>query len=83
MLLVDEVLAVGDQAFREKCLARMSELRARGCSIVVVSHDLELVRGFCDRACLLREGAVAAEGMPSEVVARYAEAPVPEAARAV
>jgi len=83
VLLVDEVLAVGDQAFREKCLARMSELRARGCSIVVVSHDLELVRGFCDRACLLREGAVAAEGMPSEVVARYAEAPVPEAARAV
>jgi len=83
VLLVDEVLAVGDQAFREKCLGRMSDLRARGCSIVVVSHDLDLVQRFCDRACLLLEGRVAAEGTPCEVVARYAEAPLPEAARAV
>src|SRR5262249_47993259 len=83
VLLVDEVLAVGDQAFREKCLARMSELRARGCSIVVVSHDLELVRRFCDRACLLRDGRVAAEGTPVAVIARYVEAPPREAARAV
>src|SRR5262249_40169544 len=83
VLLVDEVLAVGDQAFRDKCLARISELRARGCSIVVVSHDLGLVERFCDRACLLLQGRVAAEGAPSDVIARYAEAPAREAARAV
>jgi len=72
ILLVDEVLAVGDRAFQEKCLARMSELRARGCSIVVVSHDLALVQRYCDRAYLLVDGRIAAEGGPAEVVARYA-----------
>jgi ABC-type polysaccharide/polyol phosphate transport system ATPase subunit len=71
ILLVDEVLAVGDRAFQEKCLARMSEVRARGCSIVVVTHDLDLVQRFCDRACLLVEGRIVAEGGPGEVAARY------------
>ena len=73
VLLVDEVLAVGDRAFQEKCLARMSEVRGRGRSIVLVSHDVELVQRFCDRACLLVEGRVAAEGAPGEVAARYCE----------
>jgi ABC-type polysaccharide/polyol phosphate transport system ATPase subunit len=71
VLLVDEVLAVGDRAFQEKCLARMSEVRARGGSIVVVAHDLDLVQRFCDRACLLVEGRIVAEGAPAEVAARY------------
>ena len=71
VLLADEVLAVGDRAFQEKCLARMSEVRARGCSIVVVTHDLDLMQRFCDRACLLVEGRIAAEGAPAEVAARY------------
>jgi ABC-type polysaccharide/polyol phosphate transport system ATPase subunit len=71
ILLVDEVLAVGDRTFQEKCLARMAELRSRGCSIVVVSHDLPLVQRYCDRAYLLVEGRIAAEGDPAEVVARY------------
>jgi ABC-type polysaccharide/polyol phosphate transport system ATPase subunit len=72
ILLVDEVLAVGDGAFQDKCLARMAELRSGGCSIVVVTHDLGLVQRFCDRAYLLVGGRVAAEGDPAEVVARYA-----------
>jgi ABC-type polysaccharide/polyol phosphate transport system ATPase subunit len=71
VLLVDEVLAVGDRAFQQKCLARMSEVQARGRSIVVVAHDLDLVQRFCDRACLLVEGRILAEGAPDEVVARY------------
>jgi ABC-type polysaccharide/polyol phosphate transport system ATPase subunit len=71
VLLVDEVLAVGDIAFQEKCLARMSEVRAQGRSIVVVSHDLDLVRRLCDRACLLVHGRVVAEGRPDLVAARY------------
>jgi len=84
ILLVDEVLAVGDRAFQEKCLARMSELRSRGCSIVVVSHDLALVQHYCDRAYLLVDGRVAAEGQPAKVVARYArEGASIEQARAV
>jgi len=84
ILLVDEVLAVGDRAFQEKCLARMSELRSRGCSIVVVSHDLDLVQHYCDRAYLLVDGRVAAEGEPAKVVARYArEGASIEQARAV
>jgi ABC-type polysaccharide/polyol phosphate transport system ATPase subunit len=77
VLLVDEVLAVGDRAFQEKCLARMLEVRARGCSIVVVAHDLDLVRRFCDRACLLVEGRIVAEGAPAEVAARYCRPGVP------
>jgi ABC-type polysaccharide/polyol phosphate transport system ATPase subunit len=84
ILLVDEVLAVGDRAFQEKCLARMSEVRASGRSIVVVSHDLDLVQRFCDRACLLVEGRIVAEGKPAEVVARYCREGVRmEAAHAV
>ena len=71
ILLVDEVLAVGDRAFQEKCLARMSEVRRSGRSIVVVAHDLELVQRFCDRACLLVGGRIVAEGEPADVVARY------------
>jgi len=77
ILLVDEVLAVGDRAFQEKCLARMSELRARGCSIVVVSHDLDLIQRFCDRACLLVNGRVTAEGAPREVAACYGRDGIP------
>jgi ABC-type polysaccharide/polyol phosphate transport system ATPase subunit len=84
ILLVDEVLAVGDRAFQEKCLARMSELRSHGCSIVVVSHDLDLVQRFCDRVCLLVDGRIAADGEPSAVVARYCrEAVAAEPAHAV
>jgi ABC-type polysaccharide/polyol phosphate transport system ATPase subunit len=73
VLLVDEVLAVGDQAFQQKCLARMAEVRARGCAIVLVSHDAGLVQRTCDRACLLVRGAVFAEGEPGPVLARYGE----------
>ena len=83
VVLVDEVLAVGDRAFQEKCLARMSEVRARGGSIVVVSHDLSLVQRFCDRACLLVEGRIVAEGAPHEVAARYCRGAAPEAVHAV
>jgi ABC-type polysaccharide/polyol phosphate transport system ATPase subunit len=49
----------------------MSELQSRGRSIVVVSHDLDLIQRFCDRACLLVDGRVAAEGEAGEVAARY------------
>ncbi|MBI5504796.1 MAG: ABC transporter ATP-binding protein [Deltaproteobacteria bacterium] len=71
VLLVDEVLAVGDEAFRVRCSARIADLRAGGTAIVLVSHDLFLVEREADRAVWLDAGRVVAEGAPSDVVARY------------
>ena len=71
ILLVDEVLAVGDAAFQKKCLDRVADLRAAGCTIVMVSHDAALVRDMCNDALWLREGTVAAFGDAKPVVADY------------
>jgi ABC-type polysaccharide/polyol phosphate transport system ATPase subunit len=71
VLLVDEVLAVGDVRFQEKCLGRMDSFRAQGATIVLVSHDPGLARRMCDRAVWLEAGQVAAEGPPGEVLDRY------------
>ena len=73
ILLIDEVLAVGDERFRQKCLTRMDEVRSRGTTIVLVSHDLPTLERMCDRACLLVHGRLDAEGEPGKVVARYRE----------
>ena len=75
LLLVDEVLAVGDHAFQEKCLARIDELRAAGITILFVSHDAALVRRLCVRALLIEGGALAADGPVEEVLARYEQLP--------
>ena len=71
ILLVDEVLAVGDAAFQKKCLDRISDLRNGGCTIVMVSHDAALVQDMCNDALWLREGAVAAFGDAKPVIAEY------------
>lgn len=71
LLLVDEVLAVGDQDFQRSCLLKMDELRSEGCTIVIVTHDLATVTSVCDRALLIEHGTVAASGSPVEVVYRY------------
>jgi len=68
ILLIDEVLAVGDLAFQRKCLGRIAQFKAEGCTIVLVSHDLSAVRQLCDEALWLRRGKVAAYG-PAELVA--------------
>lgn len=73
ILLVDEVLAVGDAAFQEKCLAKMREFQAQGVTMVLVTHALELVQKFCQRALLLNGGHLVAEGPPEAVVQRYTE----------
>ena len=72
VLLLDEVLAVGDQEFQEKCFATFERFRDEGKTIVFVSHDLEAISSFCDRALLLDGGVVAALGSAQEVVGRYA-----------
>ena len=71
VLLVDEVLAVGDQEFQAKCLAHVRELLEQGCAMILVAHDLELVRRHCRRAILLRGGQVAAAGEAGGVIAAY------------
>jgi len=71
ILLVDEVLAVGDQAFQARCLDRISEMKRRGVTIVLVTHDLDAVRSLCDRAMWLDEGKIQAEGAVDLVVEQY------------
>ncbi len=71
VLLIDEVLAVGDEAFTRRCLDRLARMRQRGITMVLVSHDLDLVTSFADRAVYLKTGQVAAQGAADAVVARY------------
>lgn len=71
ILLLDEVLAVGDAAFQEKCLARIEALRRAGTTIVFISHDLAAVERICDRVILMRHGEVAGTGRPREIVNEY------------
>ncbi len=73
IVLLDEVLAVGDERFQHKCLDRMQALSAAGKTIVFVSHNLGAVSMLCNRACLLWGGQVMAEGNPADVAARYRE----------
>jgi teichoic acid transport system ATP-binding protein len=74
VLLLDEVLAVGDVAFRAKSMKTMQELLDKSGTIVFVSHSLESVEGFCDRVLWLEDGRVMAEGDSVEVVGLYKEA---------
>ena len=71
ILLVDEVLAVGDAEFQVKCLQRIQELRDRGVTSLFISHDLTAVERLCDSAILLEAGKIAATGAPALVVGAY------------
>jgi ABC-type polysaccharide/polyol phosphate transport system ATPase subunit len=71
VLLVDEVLAVGDQAFQSKCHQRIAELRREGTTILFVSHDANIVRRMCDRVIWLDRGRVRSMGDPDDVIADY------------
>jgi ABC-type polysaccharide/polyol phosphate transport system ATPase subunit len=71
VLLVDEVLAVGDEYFQHKCYAKIAEFRGAGKTIVLVSHDIGLISRLCDRAIWLDEGRVAASGTVRDVATAY------------
>jgi lipopolysaccharide transport system ATP-binding protein len=71
LLLLDEVIAVGDLRFREKCMERIDELKAGGTSLLFASHDLEQVAEQCDRALWLEDGEVRLAGSADEVVEQY------------
>ena len=71
ILLLDEVLAVGDAAFQVKCFERIRALRDMGTTIVFISHDLNAVESLCDRALLLSSGEITADGPASDVISQY------------
>lgn len=71
VFLVDEILAVGDEPFRAKCLARIELLRREGRTLVVVSHDLDLVSRLCTRGIVLASGRVVADGPVAQTVAAW------------
>ena len=68
ILLVDEVLAVGDAAFQKKCLGKMESVASLGRTILFVSHNMIAVRNLCSRVIWLRDGAISQSGVTSRVV---------------
>lgn len=73
VLLIDEILSVGDEPFQRKCLTRIREMHAAGKTLVVVSHDLNMVSELCERGILLRDGKVAFDGDSKQAVALMRE----------
>jgi len=71
ILIVDEVLAVGDAAFQRKCVAKMGDVASEGRTVLVVSHNMATVDGLCSRAIRLEQGRVEADGNPSDVIDGY------------
>ena len=71
ILLIDEILSVGDQHFQEKCFNKMRELKKEGKTMVFVTHSMESVRNLCDRAVWLYDGKVRMDGNTNEVVDEY------------
>ncbi len=82
VMLIDEVLAVGDAAFQQKCFEEFENIRARGCTVLLVTHDMPSVQRFCDRAMLLEHGQVIVTGDTDVVGNRYLELNFSEEARA-
>jgi ABC-2 type transport system ATP-binding protein len=74
LLLIDEILAVGDVTFQQKCMEKFVQFRDDGRTLVLVTHDTSSVRNFCDRAIWLDHGVVKANGSPADVIDQYTEA---------
>jgi ABC-type polysaccharide/polyol phosphate transport system ATPase subunit len=81
ILVIDEVLAVGDAAFQQKCFDEFARIRERGRTVLLVTHDMGAVQRFCDRAMLLENGRMVEIGDPERVGNRYLELNFSEAAR--
>jgi ABC-type polysaccharide/polyol phosphate transport system ATPase subunit len=71
ILLMDEILAVGDAAFQQKCFARIEDFRRQGKTIVFVSHNASSIRMICNRAILIHDGKIAKDGATDQVLAQY------------
>lgn len=73
ILIVDEILSVGDEAFQRKCTDRITGFRENGATVLMVSHNLDLIAGMCNRAAWLDHGKLIHMGNAEEVVAKYRE----------
>jgi len=82
ILILDEVLAVGDAAFQQKCFARIENFRRAGKTILFVSHNMNQITEYCDRVIMLDRGKIVADGSAAEVVETYKHLTVPELATA-
>ena len=71
ILLIDEILAVGDVNFQAKCFNRLREIKGKGTTIVIVSHSLEQIEQICDRSIWIHEGHIYAEGNPKDIHPQY------------
>lgn len=83
ILIVDEVLAVGDASFQQKCLGKMEEVSRSGRTVLIVSHNMTIIEGLCERAILLEKGRVAKIGKTQSVVEGYADAIRSQASMAI
>lgn len=73
ILLIDEVLAVGDHNFQKKCLTRFDEMRRNGTTIVLVTHDTKTIDSLCDEAVWIDDGIVKGMGLPRDIVKQYSD----------
>jgi len=71
ILLIDEILAVGDAGFQAKCFNKLKEIKAKGSTIVIVSHNLGQIEQICEKSCWIHKGRIAAAGIPREVHPQY------------
>ena len=71
ILLIDEILAVGDQHFQDKCFAKLQELKKSDKTIVIVSHSLDSIKKLCNRAVWINQGRIEKDGKTEEVVKEY------------
>lgn len=71
IFLVDEILAVGDEAFRDKCMKKMRSFQKRGISTVFISHNLSVVKKFCDRVIYIKDLTIVQDGKPDDVIESY------------
>lgn len=71
ILIIDEILGVGDAGFREKCFERIRQFRESGKTILMVSHDMGTLRSFCTRLLLIHQGRLIEQGHPADVIRRY------------
>ena len=71
VLILDEIFAVGDAGFKDRCEARYRELHRSGRSLLLVSHDPRTIAQFCERALLLERGQIVADGPPAEIIRCY------------
>ncbi len=71
ILLIDEILGVGDMNFQKKCFDKLKEIKARGTTIVIVSHSLEQIKEICERSIWIKDGVICSEGKSDQVIYEY------------